>query len=140
MEFAGSLGDLGTLLPLAVGMIMINGLNPQGIFLSVGLFYLASGYYFRLPVPVQPMKVVGAYAIATGLTAQQISASGAWLALIMLIAGITGLIDLIGRYTPKAVIRGVDDTWEISLLKFNMDMIEQSQGINVFDFKRKGLL
>jgi len=107
MEFAGSLGDLGTLLPLAVGMIMINELNPQGIFLSVGLFYLASGYYFRLPVPVQPMKVVGAYAIATGLTAQQISASGAWLAAIMLIAGLTGLIDLIGRYTPKAVIRGV---------------------------------
>ena len=53
------------------------------------------------------MKVVGAYAIATGLTAQQISASGAWLAVIMLIAGITGLIDQIGRYTPKAVIRGV---------------------------------
>jgi hypothetical protein len=40
----------------------------------------------------------------------------------------------------KAVIQGVDDTWEISLLKFNMDMIEQSQGINVFDFKRRGQL
>ncbi len=97
MEFAGSLGDLGTLLPLAVGMIMINGLNPQGIFLSVGLFYILSGYYYDLPVPVQPMKVVGAYAIATGLTAQQISASSAWLAIILVIAGITGLIDIIGR-------------------------------------------
>lgn len=107
VEFSGSLGDLGTLLPLAVGMIMINGLNPQGLFLSIGLFYIVSGYYYGLPVPVQPMKVVGAYAIATGLTAPQISASGAWLALILLIAGITGLIDLIGRYTPKAVIRGV---------------------------------
>ena len=107
VEFAGSLGDLGTLLPLAVGMVMINGLNPQGLFLSVGLFYILSGYYFGLPVPVQPMKVVGAYAIATGLTAQQISASGAWLATILLIAGITGLIDIIGRYTPKSVIRGV---------------------------------
>jgi SulP family sulfate permease len=30
MEFAGSLGDLGTLLPIAIGMIMINGLNPMG--------------------------------------------------------------------------------------------------------------
>ncbi len=40
----------------------------------------------------------------------------------------------------KAVIQGVDDTWEISLLKFNMEMIEQSQGINLFDFKRRGLL
>ena len=107
LELAGSLGDLGTLLPLAVGMIMINGLNPQGLFLSIGLFYILTGAYYGLPVPVQPMKVVGAYAIATGLTAQQISASGAWLAFFMLIAGLTGLIDLIGRYTPKAVIRGV---------------------------------
>ena len=39
-----------------------------------------------------------------------------------------------------ALIQGVDDTWEISLLKFSMEMIQQSQGINVFDFKRKGLL
>ena len=107
VEFAGSLGDLGTLLPLGVGMILINGLNPQGLFLSVGLFYILTGYCYGLPVPVQPMKVVGAYAIATGLTAQQISASGAWLALILLIAGITGLIDFIGSHMPKAVIRGV---------------------------------
>ena len=29
MEFAGSLGDLGTVLPLAIGMIMVNGLGPR---------------------------------------------------------------------------------------------------------------
>lgn len=40
----------------------------------------------------------------------------------------------------RAVIQGVDDTWEISLLKFSMEMIRQSHGINQFDFKRKGLL
>lgn len=40
----------------------------------------------------------------------------------------------------RAVIQGVDDTWEISLLKFSMEMIRQSHGINEFDFKRKGLL
>jgi len=107
VEFAGSLGDLGTLLPLGMGMIMINGLNPQGLFLSVGLLYILGGYVYGLPVPVQPMQVVGAYAIATGLTAQQISASGAWLAVILLIAGVTGLINVIGKYTPKAVVRGV---------------------------------
>ncbi len=38
LEFAGSLGDLGTLLPLAMGMIMINGLKPTGVFLIIGLF------------------------------------------------------------------------------------------------------
>jgi len=40
----------------------------------------------------------------------------------------------------RAIIKGVDDTWEISLLKFTVEMIEKSQKINMFDFKRRGLL
>lgn len=39
-----------------------------------------------------------------------------------------------------AVIHGVDDAWEVCLLKFTVEMIGKSQGINVFDFKRRGLL
>lgn len=40
----------------------------------------------------------------------------------------------------QAVIAGVDDAWEISLLKFAFHMINQSQEINRFDFQRRGLL
>jgi hypothetical protein len=40
----------------------------------------------------------------------------------------------------RAVIQGVDDSWEICLLKFTVEMIEKSQNINLFDFKRRGLL
>ncbi len=40
----------------------------------------------------------------------------------------------------EAVILGVDDTWEICLLKFTVEMIQKSSGINIFDFKRRGLL
>jgi hypothetical protein len=40
----------------------------------------------------------------------------------------------------RAVIVGVDDTWEISLLKFTMEMVASSREINAFDFKRRGLL
>ncbi len=40
----------------------------------------------------------------------------------------------------NAIIAGVDDTWEISLLKFTVDMIQKSSNINMFDFKRRGLL
>jgi hypothetical protein len=39
-----------------------------------------------------------------------------------------------------AVIEGVDDAWEVSILKFTLEMILKSQGINEFDFKRRGLL
>jgi len=107
MEFAGSLGDLGTLLPLAIGMILINGLNPSGLFFSIGLYYVISGIYSGVTVPVQPMKVIGAYAIATAMSAPQVLASGALMGLVLLIIGATGAITVICEYTPKAVVRGV---------------------------------
>jgi SulP family sulfate permease len=107
LEFAGSLGDLGVLLPLGIGMILINGLSAMGLCLSVGLFYIFSGLYYGVTVPVQPMKVIGAYAVATAMSPAQISASAAWIGLIMLIIGGSGAITLIGRYTPKSVINGV---------------------------------
>jgi SulP family sulfate permease len=107
LEFSGSLGDLGTILPLALGMILINKLDPMGLFLSVGLFFIGSGLYYGVTAPVQPMKVVGAYAVATGISAGQIMASAILLGVILLIIGATGAVNLIGRYTPKSVVRGV---------------------------------
>jgi hypothetical protein len=40
----------------------------------------------------------------------------------------------------SAVIQGVDDAWEICLLKFTIDLIEKSSGGNVGDFRKRGLL
>jgi hypothetical protein len=39
-----------------------------------------------------------------------------------------------------AIIHGVDDTWELSLLKFTVEMVGRSSSINEFDLRRKGLL
>jgi len=123
MELAGSLGDLGTILPLAIGMILINGLNPLGLFLGVGLFYVFAGLYFRVTSPVEPMKVIGAYAIATGITAGQIQASSLWIFLFLLVIGGTGIITLIGRYIPKPVIRGVQLSTGVLLVSQGIKLI-----------------
>jgi hypothetical protein len=40
----------------------------------------------------------------------------------------------------SAVIQGVDDAWEVCLLKFTIDLIEKSAGGNVGDFRRHGLM
>ncbi|MBU2645779.1 putative sulfate/molybdate transporter [bacterium] len=107
MEVAGSLGDLGTLLPIAIAMVLINGLNPVGLFFSIGVFYILTGLYFGITVPVQPMKVIGAYAIATVMSPSQILASSLLMGASLLVVGLTGAIELIRKYTPKSVIRGV---------------------------------
>ncbi len=116
METAGSLGDLGTLLPLIVGMVTINHVSPTGIFYSIGLFYILSGCYFGLPVPIQPMKVIAAYAISTGMTYSQISASTGLVCIFLLVIGATDTISFIGRLVPKSVVRGVQLSTGILLM------------------------
>jgi SulP family sulfate permease len=123
MELAGSLGDLGTILPLAIGMILINGLNPMGLFLSVGLFYICSGLYFGVTSPVEPMKVISAYAIATGISAHQIQASTAWIFLFLIIIGATNIVTHVGRYIPKPVIRGVQLSTGILLISQGVSLM-----------------
>lgn len=107
MELAGSLGDLGTLLPIAAAMVLINGLSPTGLFFSIGVFYILAGLFFGVTVPVQPMKVIGAYAVATAMQPAQIQAATLLMAAFLVIVSITGTIEAIRRLIPKSVIRGV---------------------------------
>lgn len=107
VEFAGSLGDLGTLIPLSVALIVINGLNATAVFLMVGLFYIATGWYFKLPIPVQPLKVVAAVAIASELDAQTIAASGYLMGIILLFIAGTGIINSLAKLFTKPIVRGI---------------------------------
>ena len=129
LEVAGSLGDLGTILPLAIGMILINGLNPTGLFFTIGLYYVLAGVYFGVTVPVQPMKVIGAYAISTAMDASQITAAGYLMGLILLIIGATGTISAIGRFIPKAVIRGVQLSTGLLLMVQGVKMMRGTSTI-----------
>lgn len=116
MEWAGSVGDLGALLPLAFAMIMMNGLSATGLFLTVGLFYLLGGLYYRVPIAVQPMKVVAAYAIAQGLTPGVITASGMMISVLLLFLGLSGVVKKASKAIALPVIRGVQMSTGVLLL------------------------
>lgn len=40
----------------------------------------------------------------------------------------------------NVLIEGIDDAWEVCLMKFTMDMIQRSSGENVAEWKRRGLI
>jgi hypothetical protein len=44
------------------------------------------------------------------------------------------------REPASAIIRGVDDAWEVCLMKFTMELVQQSAGGNMGDFRKRGLL
>ena len=109
MEFAGAFGDLGTLIPFVVGYITLNKMDPLGILIAFGVFKIFVGFYFRTPVPIQPMKAIGGMAIAHAgaITPGMIWGSGIFTGLFWLLMGITGAITWIEKITTKPVVRGI---------------------------------
>ena len=106
-ELAGAMGDFGTLFPLAIGYIAVCGLDPAGLLVMMGLTNIATGLIYRLPMPVEPMKVLAVVAIAQRWTPEMVYASGFAMGVIWLLLGLTGMMGRLARYTPRSVIRGI---------------------------------
>lgn len=64
-EVSGACGDLGTFLPLTVALVHAVGLDLGTTLIMTGVFNIAVGFLFDVPLPVQPMKAICAIAIAT---------------------------------------------------------------------------
>jgi SulP family sulfate permease len=126
-ELGGALGDLGTLLPLMVALILINGLNTTFVLLGVGLFYLVSGLYYRVPTPVQPLKAVAAISISLGLSGSVISAAGLIMGVILLILSMTNFIHIVVKFFPQAVIRGIQLSIGLTLLRKGIEIVLSRQ-------------
>jgi sulfate permease, SulP family len=125
LELAGSFGDLGTFLPIVVAMILINGLSPSAVLLAFGLFYIFTGLFYGLPVPVQPLKAVAAIAIANPalVTAPVIAASGILFGAVMLLLWAGRLVDLAARLFTPAVVRGIQLALGLIFLRKGFELI-----------------
>lgn len=106
-ETSGAFADLGTFLPLVLGLIALNQFSPQGIFLGFGLFAILSALFYRRPIPVQPMKVIAALVIAQGLTPGMLQASAMLIGIILLILAFSGAITWLAKQLSQAVSVGI---------------------------------
>jgi hypothetical protein len=95
------------LIPFVVGYITLNKMDPLGILVAFGAFQIFVGFYFKTPIPVQPMKAIGGMAIAHGMTPGVIWGSGIFTGLFWLLMGLTGAVTWIEKITTKPVIRGI---------------------------------
>lgn len=121
-ELSGSIGDLGTFLPYVIGAITVASLDVTNVLITFGLMYLFTAWYYRLPVPVQPMKVIGAAIIVHHFTAAEVAASGLMIGTFLLFIALTGLIEKIARITPMAVTMGIQTGLGISLAILGIKM------------------
>ncbi len=106
-ELAGSMGDFGTLFPLAIGYIVVCGLNPAGFLVMMGLANIVTGIVYRIPMPIEPMKVLAVVAIAQHWSPSMIYASGFAMGVIWLFFAATGLVSWLAKVTPNSIVRGI---------------------------------
>lgn len=111
-EWAGAFGDLGTLLPFVLAYIAVVKIDPTGLLLAFGLSMVAVGLYYRTPVPVQPMKAIGAVAATQAaqvltITPQAVFVGGLATGLFWLAMSATGLAQRLSRLVPRPVSVGI---------------------------------
>jgi sulfate permease, SulP family len=106
-ELAGAVADLGVMVPIAVALIVQNGLSATAVLLPAGLLYVAAGLAYRLPVPVQPLKAFGAIAIAHGLGSSEIAAGALLMGAVFVALSASGYLDRVAKIFPQPIIRGV---------------------------------
>jgi len=106
-EWSGAFGDLGTDLPLLVGMILAAGLDATSVLIAFGAMQILTGVWYRLPMPVQPLKAMAAIVIAQKVPASVLYGGGLAIGLAMLLLSAFGVIERVDRLVPKPVIRGI---------------------------------
>ncbi|MCU0609684.1 MAG: putative sulfate/molybdate transporter [Chitinispirillaceae bacterium] len=107
MEFAGAFGDIGTDIPLLIGVMLATGMDTASGFILFGVMQIFSGFVYRLPIPAQPLKAMAAIIIAQKLSAGVVSGGALAIGVIVLVLTLTGALSFIGRIVPLAVIRGM---------------------------------
>ena len=112
MEWAGAFGDLGTFIPFAAGYISILKMDPNGLLFAFGMAMIFCGVYYKTPIPVQPMKAIGAVAITQAaqthvITPETVIAASLATGILWLLIGLTGAANRIEKLVPRSVVAGI---------------------------------
>ena len=124
-EAAGAVADLGVFAPLAVALVVGNGMSATAALMPAGLLYLLAARVYRIPVGVQPLKALAAVAIAGGLPPETIGAAAICLGGLFMLLGLSGLLDRLAGFFPQALVRGVQAAVGLLLVRSAMMLVWQ---------------
>jgi hypothetical protein len=128
-ELAGAFGDIGTDLPLIVGMALAAKLDGASVLILFGVMQILTALRYRIPMPVQPLKAMAALVISQKLGGPVLYGAGLAVGATMLVLSITGLVDWLARVVPKPVIRGIQFGLGIQLASLALKDYIQGDGM-----------
>ncbi|KAL0557687.1 hypothetical protein IC582_006237 [Cucumis melo] len=107
-ELNGAMGDLGTYIPIVLALTLSRNINLGTTLIFTGIYNILTGLIYGVPMPVQPMKSIAAAALADPeFGVAEIMAAGILTGGILFVLGATGLMHLVYKWIPLAVVRGI---------------------------------
>jgi MFS superfamily sulfate permease-like transporter len=122
-DASGAFGDLGTFLPLVIGLLVLGSYKPAGLLVGFGVFAIATGVFYRRPIPVQPMKAVAALAITGAISPAAVALSGLVIGGALVVLGAFRLIDRLERLVPRTVLLGIQLGLGVSLMMTSVSLL-----------------
>jgi MFS superfamily sulfate permease-like transporter len=138
-ELAGSFGDIGTDLPLIVGIILASGLDAGGVFTVFGLLQIATGLTYGLPMPMQPLKAMAVLVITQKLAGGVLLGAGFAIGLTMLLLTLSGALELLVKWIPRCVVRGVQFGLGLKLASLALATYVPAMGVPGYVLATAGL-
>jgi hypothetical protein len=108
-----------------VALITVNGLNATAVFAVGGAAYVATALYYRVPVPVQPLKAFAAAAIALDLHADVIAAGALLMSVAMSVLAASGLASWAAERFPLVLVRGIQASVALLLAKAAVELAQR---------------
>lgn len=139
-EIAGSFGDIGTDLPLIVGMIQAVNLNSASVFIIFGISQMFAGFFYGLPMPMQPLKAMAVLVITQKVPGEILFGAGLAIGIFMLILTLSGGLNLLARLIPLCVVRGLQFGLGLSLASLALKTYIPSAGIPGYTVAALGFL
>eukprot|EP00577_Skeletonema_sp_RCC1716_P006310 CAMPEP_0113393020 /NCGR_PEP_ID=MMETSP0013_2-20120614/11620_1 /TAXON_ID=2843 ORGANISM="Skeletonema costatum, Strain 1716" /NCGR_SAMPLE_ID=MMETSP0013_2 /ASSEMBLY_ACC=CAM_ASM_000158 /LENGTH=623 /DNA_ID=CAMNT_0000276501 /DNA_START=181 /DNA_END=2052 /DNA_ORIENTATION=+ /assembly_acc=CAM_ASM_000158 len=131
-ELSGSLGDLGTFIPLTVALARERKIALAPALFWAGVSNIITGYTWDVPMCVQPMKSISAVALTdtngsgnVGLDAQSVTTAGILTGGAVLLLGVTNLIEIVNWIVPLTVVCGLQIGVGIRLASKGMTDIQK---------------
>lgn len=128
-ELSGSFGDIGTDFPLIVAMIIAADLHTPSVFIVFGLMQIFTGFVYKVPMPVQPLKAMAAIVIAQQIGGNVLLGAGLSIGIVMFLLSITNVLTKITKIVPKAVIRGIQLGIGLNLVLLSFQKYIPDRGI-----------
>jgi hypothetical protein len=129
-ELGGAFGDIGTDLPLLLGMIPAAGLDAGSVFVWFGLAQILTGVAYGLPMPMQPLKAMAVIVIAERLPGNVLFGGGLAVGAVMLLLTATGLLQWLVRVIPRCVVRGIQLGLALSLGRLALAQYVPAMGVS----------